>query len=72
VSVRIEEDLHVTRTEAEGCNVLQDLRGGLLEAAVDQDVAVRRREQERRDVRRADVVEICRDPERLDRLVPRA
>ena len=49
-----------------------DLRNRFDETAIEQDVALRRDDQIRRHVRRADVVNVSNDAKRFDRLVPGA
>jgi hypothetical protein len=73
VRVRVEQHPHVLDVEAELRDARDDQRRGLGIAAVDQHVAVRPGEQERRDAGGADVVEVPGDPERRvgDRAVAR-
>src|SRR5689334_19911832 len=56
--------------EAELANVRINHRGGLLEAAVEKDVAVGAGDQDRRQPVGADEVGVAVDLERLARLVP--
>ena len=72
MGVAVEQNLDVIELESELDDVRLDLRRGLDEAAVDQDVTRRRGDQVGGDVGCADVVEILGDAERRDRLVPRA
>lgn len=72
MGVTVEQDPDVADLEAELRDVGFDLRRGLDETAVDQNVPSGSRDQVGGDVRDADIVEISGDAERLDRLVPRA
>ncbi len=72
VGLAVDEELDVLQLEAELPDAVADEGRGLHEAAVDHDVPRGRGDQERRDIARPDVIEVVRDPERLDRLVPRA
>jgi hypothetical protein len=64
--------LHVLGPEAQLADVGEDLRDGLDEAAIEEDVALRRSDEKRRDLVRADVVNVADQLEGLDRLVPAA
>ena len=72
VRLRVEEDPDLLHLEAEGSDVLLDLRHGGLVAGVDHDVPGRRGNQVRADVAGADKVQVTGDPERIDRLIVRA
>jgi hypothetical protein len=72
VGVGVQEDLHVLDLEPELLHALADDGHGLHEAAVEEDVSLGRRDQVGGDVVRPHVIEVACDPERLDRLVPRA
>ena len=69
VGMAVEQDPNVLESEAELAHTVADQGDRRLEAAVDEDVALRRRDQERGDVRGADVRDIADQPERLERAV---
>ena len=68
--LRVEQDLYVAQLEPELFNVRLYQRHRLGKSAVDQDMPLRRGDQERCDLRRPDVVNIANDLERLDRRIP--
>lgn len=70
VRVRVEDDLDVGRAEAEGRDVLEDERGGVGETAVDEDMALLRCDQQRREAVSADVVRVAEQAQRCLRRVP--
>lgn len=72
VRMAADQDLHVLDAKPEALDVCANDRSGLDETAVEQDVTFRRGDQVRRDVARADVIEVSFDAERRDRLIPRA
>ena len=65
-----EQKLYVRYFETESRNVAFDLRRRLDKTAIDQEITLRRRNQERRDFSRSDIVKILDDPKRRDRLIP--
>ncbi len=69
-AIRREQDPDVLDVEPELGDVVDDLVGGVLIAAVDQDVSVRTGEQERRDVWCADEVETSGDVMRIGAGIP--
>ena len=68
--VRIDQQLHLLGPKAELSDVGENLRRRLDEAAVEQDVPLRRRDEKRSDLVRADVMDVADEPEGLDGLVP--
>src|SRR5687767_2715572 len=68
--VRVHEDLHVRRAETQLFDVREDERCRLRQSAIDEDGAGGRVDENRRETRRADVVRVTEDAERLERLVP--
>ena len=70
VPIRREQDPDVLDVEPELRDVVDDLVGAVLIAAVDQDVSVRSGEEERRDVWCADEVETPGDVMRIGAGVP--
>jgi hypothetical protein len=64
-----QQDLDVAHLEAERLDRRTNQRNGFLEAAVDQDVPVVRRDQIRRQRLRADVIHIADDSMRRKRVV---
>ena len=69
--MRVEQLLDVGDLEAELLDVRLDLRVRLGQAGVDENMTLRRGDQERREARGADVVDVADDAERLGRFVPR-
>ena len=65
-----QEDFRVGVLEAEALDALADCRHILLEVAVDQDVALRCRDEIRGEVRRPDVVEVAGNLEARDGSMP--
>ena len=59
-----EQKLYVRYFETESRNVAFDLRRRLDKTAIDQEITLRRRNQERRDFSRSDIVKISDDPKR--------
>src|ERR1044071_2825679 len=72
VRVAAEDVLDVGDFESELLDVRANHRRGLFEAAVEEEVTLRRGDEIRRDVGRSDVIDIADDAERFDRLVPGA
>jgi hypothetical protein len=72
VRFRVQERFDVLDVEAECRDARHDHRRGAGIAAVEHDVALRRGDEEGRDVVRADVVEIAGDAERFSGLLPAA
>jgi hypothetical protein len=72
VRLRIEQHPHVLGTKAELADVGEDLRRRLDEAAVEEDVAPRRGDEERGDLVRPDIMDIADHFEWLDGLIPAA
>src|SRR6266849_7270277 len=70
MGMTIYEDLYVLEFESELCNVSFDLSCSLDESAIEQNVALPCRDQERSNFRRADIIKISDDLERRHRLVP--
>ena len=70
VRLRVQEHFDVLDVEAELRDARHDHRRGAGIAAVEHDVALGPGDEERRDVVRADVVEIAGDAERFGRLLP--
>ncbi len=70
MGVRVQDQAHVRDVEAERADVLEDQRGRVGQAAVDEHVAVRRRDEDRRQAARPDVPGIAEDPEGLLRGIP--
>ena len=71
VRVAREHDLDVAQLEPELLDVRRDDRRHLGRAGVDEDVALRRDDQIRSDVLRADVVDVADQAKRLFRLAVR-
>src|SRR5205085_11697712 len=61
--VTIQQNLYVLEFESELRNVSLDLRCSLDESAIEQNMAVAGRDQERSDLYRADVIEVSDDLE---------
>ena len=72
VRVRRQQDLHVVEIEAELLDAFLDLRHRLDETGVDQNVAGVRRNEIRREIVRADPIDVADQPERRKRLRPLA
>jgi hypothetical protein len=70
VCVADEQNLDVAKTKAELFDARLDLGYGGFEVAIDQDVALGSRDEERSEVPAADVVEIAGDPVRVEGLLP--
>src|SRR5207253_11491788 len=71
VGMAVEQDLDVLEVEAELPHAVADQGDGRFEPAVEEDMALRRGDQERGDVRGADVGDIPDQPERLEWAVHR-
>jgi len=71
VRVAVEHDLDVAHLEPELLDVRRNHRRHLRRPGVDQDAALRRDHQIRRDILRAHVVDVSDQPERLLRLAVR-
>ena len=70
MGMRVEQHLHILGAKAQGADVGENLRRGLDESAVDDDVSVRRGDEEGGYLGRSHVIDVSGDPERCDRLVP--
>src|SRR6185503_17656215 len=65
VGVAVEQKADVRNLEAEALDIRANHRHRLLESAVEEEVSLGGGDEVRRDVRRADVVDVAGAPERL-------
>ena len=70
MGMTIQEESYIGQFEAEFGNIALDLWGSFHEAAVEEEMALRRGDQVGADFIGSDVVEISNDPEWVDRFVP--
>jgi hypothetical protein len=70
MGMTIQEEFYIGQFEAELGDIVLDLWSGLHEAAIEEKMAFRRRDQIGADFVGSDVVEISNDPEWVDRFVP--
>ena len=70
VSMAVQENFDVFHMKAQCNDVALDLRSGLAKSAVDQDIALRRSDEEGRHIGGANVVQVIRDPKGFHGPVP--
>ena len=71
VRVRVEQNFHVAQPESEAPDIPLDHGCVLRQPDIEQDVALRRRDQPRGESGAADVIDVVDDAERCDGVGPR-